>query len=74
MSRWSNMVVFAMKMILLDVRFSTNLSDLICVCCGDEVGGSINMEGDGYAGGQLIYVEKGQVPIKKYGQIVKSLP
>ena len=35
----------------------------MCVC-GDEVGGSISMEGDGYAGGQLIYVEKGQVPIK----------
>ena len=36
----------------------------MCVC-EDEVGGSISMKGDGHAGGQLMLVEKVQVPMKK---------
>jgi len=36
----------------------------MCIC-GDEVGGSISMKGDGHVGGQLMLVGKGQVPMKK---------
>ena len=36
----------------------------MCIC-GDEVGGNISMKGDGHAGGQLMLVERGQVPMKK---------
>ncbi len=36
----------------------------MCIC-GDEVGGNLSMKEDGHAGGQLMLVERGQVPMKK---------
>ena len=36
----------------------------MCIC-GDKFGGLISMKGDGHVGGELMLVEKGQVPMKK---------
>ncbi len=53
-------------------KFFHKLVRLDMCICEDEVGGNTCMKGDRHARGQLMLVEKGQVPMKKYLQTIRN--